>query len=79
MIAWLAVLSGRAQAWLVGVAAALAAGAWLLLTVRQGGRDAERGAQAQRDMEAVNARVEEDARAARAADPAAELQRRWGR
>ena len=79
MIAWLVGLSGRAQAWLAGIAAALVAGAWLLLAVHRGGRDAERGAQAQRDMEAVNVRVEEDARAARTADPAAELRRRWGR
>lgn len=79
MPAWMLAIPGRVWVWTVALGAAVAAGAWLLLTVRQGGRDAEKIAQAGRDMEAANARIEEDGAAARAADPAGELQRRWGR
>lgn len=79
MPAWLLAVPGKLWAWAAAIGAALVGGLALYASIRQGGRDAERVDQMRRNVEGAHARIEEDAAAARAADPAGELRSRWGR
>lgn len=79
MPAWLLAVPGKVWTWAAAVGGAIIGALVLYTTIRQGGRDAERAAQLGRNVESARARIEEDAAADRAADPAGELRRRWGR
>lgn len=79
MPAWLLAVPGKVYAWAAAIAGAIVAALVLYTTIRQGGRDAQKADDLQHDMEAARARIDQDAAAARTADPAGELRRRWGR
>lgn len=79
MPTWLLAVSSKAWGWLGGAVAVAGAVLLGLAKAKQAGVDAQSAAQAKQDREAANVRITEEANAARAADPAAELHKRWGR
>ena len=79
MPAWLLAVPGKVCAWAAAVGAAIVGALVLYTTIRQGGRDAQAADQMRHTVENARARIEEDAAAARADDPAGRLRDRWGR
>lgn len=79
MPVWLLAVPGRVWGWLAGAGAVAGAVLVGLAKAKTAGVTQQVAVQAAADREAARVRIEEDARAARAADPAGELRARWGR
>jgi hypothetical protein len=76
---WLLAVPGRVWGWLAGAGAIAGAVLMGLAKAKTAGVAQQVAVQAAEDREAARVRIEEDARAARAADPVGQLRSRWSR